>query len=85
MRCGSRRLIRVSGPCKAIAPKVVALSKTYSDVEFIKVDVDDLLTLAQQYEIRAMPTFLLFKNGQQVAQVVGANPAALETAIKAAQ
>jgi len=38
--------------------------------------------VAQELQIRAMPTFLLFKNGQKIAEVVGANPSALEGAIK---
>lgn len=39
--------------------------------------------VAQELGIRAMPTFLLFKNRNKVAEVVGANPKALEAAIKA--
>ena len=61
------------GPCKVIAPKVVEFSKEYPEVDFIKVDVDDLSDVAAEYNIRAMPTFLLFKDGKQVDNVVGAN------------
>jgi thioredoxin 1 len=45
--------------------------------------VDEVPDVAQDLGIRAMPTFLLFKNGEKVAEVVGANPKALEAAIKA--
>lgn len=38
--------------------------------------------VAQELGIRAMPTFLLFKGGEKISEVVGANPKALETAIK---
>lgn len=38
--------------------------------------------VAAELGIRAMPTFLLFKNGERVSEVVGANPKALEAAIK---
>jgi len=44
--------------------------------------VDEVPDVAQELSVRAMPTFLLFKNGEKVGEVVGANPAALETAIK---
>ncbi|KAL9118163.1 MAG: hypothetical protein Q9187_005297 [Circinaria calcarea] len=69
------------GPCKAIAPKVVAFSDKYPDVRFFKVDVDEVPDVAQELGIRAMPTFVLFKNGEEVAKVVGANPQQLEEAI----
>lgn len=67
------------GPCKVIAPKVVEFSKEFPDVDFIKVDVDDLSDVAAEYSIRAMPTFLLFKGGEKVAEVVGANAAKRES------
>ncbi|EPX72983.1 cytosolic thioredoxin Trx1 [Schizosaccharomyces octosporus yFS286] len=70
------------GPCKAISPKVDQFSKTYSDAEFIKVDVDELSEIAAEAGVHAMPSFFLYKNGQKIAEVVGANPAKLEAAIK---
>lgn len=38
--------------------------------------------VAQELGVRAMPTFLLFKDGEKLTEVVGANPKALEIAIK---
>ncbi|KAF1347952.1 thioredoxin [Delphinella strobiligena] len=70
------------GPCKVIAPQVVKFSDTYPNARFYKVDVDEVPDVAQELGIRAMPTFVLFKNGEKVAEVVGANPKALETAIQ---
>lgn len=70
------------GPCKVMAPEVVKFSKQYPDARFYKIDVDELSELAQELEVRAMPTFLLFKDGVKVETVVGANPKALETAIQ---
>jgi thioredoxin 1 len=58
-------------------------SDAYPDARFYKLDVDEVPDVAQELGIRAMPTFLLFKNGEKVAEVVGANPKALEAAIKA--
>jgi len=49
----------------------------------LKVDVDELSELAQEYGIRAMPTFLIFKDGEKVDELVGANPAKLEEKIRA--
>lgn len=42
-----------------------------------------MLVQAQKNEVSAMPTLLLFKNGKEVAKVVGANPAAIKQAIAA--
>jgi len=70
------------GPCKVIAPQVVKFAKQYSSARFYKLDVDDVPEVAQELGIRAMPTFLLFKDGEKVGEVVGANPKALEAAIQ---
>lgn len=59
------------------------MSNTYPEARFYKLDVDEVPDVAQELGIRAMPTFLLFKNKEQVAEVVGANPKALEAAIQA--
>ncbi|RJE19578.1 Thioredoxin [Aspergillus sclerotialis] len=70
------------GPCKAIAPKVAEFSETYSQAKFYQIDVDQLSEVAAELGIRAMPTFILFKGGEKVQDVVGANPPALEAGIK---
>lgn len=70
------------GPCKVIAPEVVKLSKKYTSTRFYKLDVDDVPDVAHELGVRAMPTFLLFKNGQKVGEVVGANKQALEAAVE---
>lgn len=65
------------GPCKAIAPVFDNLSKdlNFQNIKFVKVDVDRLEDIASQFEIRAMPTFMPFKDGiQQPGILVGANP-----------
>lgn len=71
------------GPCKMIAPLLDKFSKEYASATFIKVDVDQLGEVAQEYEISSMPTVLFFKNGQVVGKVIGANPAALKQALVA--
>jgi len=72
------------GPCKMIAPKVSAMSQEekYKDsVDFYKIDVDEVPDVAQELGIRAMPTFLVFKNGEQVEEIVGANERAIRAAV----
>lgn len=66
------------GPCKMIAPLLEKFSNEYTSAKFIKVDVDVLGEIAQEYEIASMPTVLFFKNGEVINKVIGANPAALK-------
>lgn len=67
-----------------IAPQVSKFSDAYPQAHFIKLDVDELPDVAQELGIRAMPTFLIFKSGEKVGEVVGANPQALKNAIEKA-
>ena len=69
------------GPCKVIAPNVVEFSHKYTDARFYKVDVDEVPDVAQELAIRAMPTFKVFKDGEEFETVVGVNAPALEDAI----
>jgi thioredoxin 1 len=48
-------------------------------IYFGKFDVDAVPDLAQELGIRAMPTFIVFKDGDKVEEHMGANPKALET------
>ncbi|RMZ77708.1 hypothetical protein DV738_g4231, partial [Chaetothyriales sp. CBS 135597] len=64
------------GPCKFISPYIEELSESpkYKDsVRFYKLDVDQVEDVAAELGIRAMPTFLFFKDGKKVDEVVGAN------------
>lgn len=70
------------GPCKVIAPKVVGFAKDFPQARFYKIDVDEVPDVAQELGIRAMPTFVLFKNGEKIDEVVGANEKALKAAIE---
>ncbi|GME67163.1 unnamed protein product [[Candida] boidinii] len=73
------------GPCKAVSPIIEKFSKDYQGkVNFFKVDVDESSDIAMEYRISAMPTFILFKNGSKVEEVVGANPRAVQQIIEAA-
>ncbi|KAK1718007.1 hypothetical protein CaCOL14_008054 [Colletotrichum acutatum] len=72
------------GPCKAIAPHLVRHSQNveYKGIHFVKIDVDEVPDVSQELGIRAMPTFMIFKNKEKSQELVGANPIALEKAIK---
>lgn len=57
-------------------------SNEFPDARFYKIDVDEVPDVAQELGIRAMPTFLMFRDGDKVDEVVGANPQALKAAIE---
>ena len=60
------------GPCKQIAPVLDELATEYDGkVKVAKVNIDDFQDLAARFRINSIPTFLFFKNGQVVDQVVG--------------
>ncbi|ORY65135.1 thioredoxin-like protein [Pseudomassariella vexata] len=72
------------GPCKSIAPILTNYSneEQYKDIFFAKIDVDELPELSQELGIRAMPTFMLFKDGEKADELVGANPNGLIALLK---
>ena len=61
------------GPCRMMAPTVEAIADAYAGkVKVGKLDVDSNGGTAQRFNIRGIPTLLLFKGGQVVEQRVGA-------------
>lgn len=72
------------GPCRMLAPIVEELAEEYADVAKVgKVNVDDAPALAAQYGVSAIPTVIVFKNGEPVDTVVGYRPKAeLEELLK---
>ena len=60
------------GPCKAIAPILEELAiELGGSVKICKVNVDNNSEIASKYEIRAIPTILIFKDGAVAETVVG--------------
>jgi thioredoxin 1 len=62
-------------PCLAAAPVLEELEKEYDGkIDFTKVNVDENGPLAVKYGIAAIPTMLIFKDGQPVQQILGYRP-----------
>ncbi len=60
------------GPCKAITPLIEEISKDYTDkIKFVKFNVDNNPVTPGNFGIRAIPTLILFKGGEQLEQIVG--------------
>ncbi|XP_004499205.1 thioredoxin H-type 1-like [Cicer arietinum] len=69
------------GPCRFIAPILAEIAKNTPHVIFLKVDVDELKTVAEEWSVEAMPTFLFLKEGKKVDKVVGAKKELLQQTI----
>jgi thioredoxin 1 len=64
------------GPCKTMSPIVEQVASQYNGkVKVIKVNVDSNQAAAAQYRVQGVPTFILFRQGQQVWRQSGAMPA----------
>ncbi len=60
------------GPCRQLEPLLDRVAGGYAGrIKFVKVNVDESPGLAQNYEVQAMPTLLLFKNDKLADRLVG--------------
>ena len=63
------------GPCKAIGPALEEISEDKGDsLSIVKLNIDENPLIPQQYNVRGIPTLLIFKDGAVVAEKVGALP-----------
>jgi thioredoxin 1 len=63
------------GPCRMVAPIVEELADEYAGkVRFFKLNTDDNMETTSKYQIRSIPTLLVFKGGQIVDQIIGFRP-----------
>jgi thioredoxin 1 len=74
------------GPCRAFAPTFEAISEKYPGVVFAKVNTEDEPELAGHFDIRSIPTLMVFREKVMLFSQPGALPAsALETVVKKVQ
>jgi thioredoxin 1 len=66
------------GPCHMVAPVTEKLSQEYvGKVKFCKLNVDENLRTAKEYQVMSIPLLVFFKDGKQVDNVLGAVPEAV--------
>lgn len=71
------------GPCKVIAPYVEEISEKYKgQIKVVKVNTDAAPVTVRRYNIRSMPTFMMFEGGQPVSTFSGASPVGINNLIK---
>jgi thioredoxin 1 len=63
------------GPCKMVGPIVAQIAEEKADTLKVgKLNVDDEMEIARRYGIMAIPTMILFKDGEEAAKVTGFLP-----------
>jgi len=63
------------GPCKMVAPVIEQLATEYAGrITFAKLNIDENMGTAMKYQISAIPTMLVFRNGEMAGQIIGALP-----------
>lgn len=68
------------GPCKTMAPHFANAASQMPDVRFVKVDSDAAPVASARYDIRGIPTLIIFRGGGEVARQSGVMPATQLTA-----
>ncbi|HET9082539.1 MAG TPA: thioredoxin [Trebonia sp.] len=64
-------------PCRMISPVLEEIAAEYPDkIDVVKLNVDENPAIAQRYQILAIPTLNVFRNGEVVKQIKGAKPKA---------
>lgn len=64
------------GPCRMLTPELEKLAEKDQAINVLKIDVDEFQELASQFNVRAVPTLVLFKDGQVVTTGSGFRPLA---------
>jgi thioredoxin len=63
------------GPCKMVSPAIEKVAKDFSGkLMTIKINVDKAQSAAAKYQIQSIPTIMMFKNGESVMRLTGAQP-----------
>ena len=60
------------GPCRAIAPVLESLAEDYNGkVKIVKINVDKETDLANKYNVSAIPSLIIVKDGKEIDRIVG--------------
>ena len=62
------------GPCRMVSPIVDEIAEERKDILVGKVNVDEEMELAVQFQVMSIPTLVVLKNGQVVNRSIGAQP-----------
>jgi len=59
------------GTCKKMKPTIEKLESEFVDIKFLHINVDECSALVKEFDIRAIPAFIIMNNGKEINRVVG--------------
>lgn len=59
-------------PCIMITPIIEELAEQMKQVKFVKINLDENQELANEYNVKSIPCLIIFKNGEEVGRIIGA-------------
>jgi thioredoxin 1 len=62
------------GPCRLVAPILQEMASERDDLRIVKLNTDENMQTAAEYQVLAIPTMILFRNGSEAARIQGAQP-----------
>lgn len=62
------------GPCQAMLPVVEELANEQTEIKVCKLNTDENKELTKKYHVMSIPTFIVFKNGEEAARTLGVQP-----------
>jgi thioredoxin 1 len=62
------------GPCRVVAPVLEAIADERAELKIVKVNIDENQQTAMNFQILAIPTMVLFRNGAEAKRIQGALP-----------
>jgi thioredoxin 1 len=62
------------GPCRVVAPVLEEIADERDNLRIVKVNIDENQQTAMNYQILAIPTMVLFRDGQEAKRIQGAMP-----------
>jgi thioredoxin 1 len=62
------------GPCKMVSPIVDEISNEREDITVGKINVDESMLIAMQYNVQSIPTLIVFEDGKEKSRIVGYVP-----------
>ena len=73
------------GPCKMVTPIIDDIAKAHTgEILVVKIDVDHAPDILKQFDIRGVPTLILFRGGEDIVRSVGLEPEKIEGMVQQA-
>ncbi len=69
-------------PCKMIGPVFEKMAPEFTDIQFLKIDVDEVPDAAQKHGVRSVPTFKFVRDGLPEGEVVGADEGSIRNELE---